>query len=865
MGLLDELKQQSEAKKQQEAQAREEQERLRDHARNQVQPRLNRIYSYLNELAEHLNYVQPEIFVAYEISNGVTLENLRQRDYKVLADSRDQLTECSLAFHCLGDGKLEFQVESKPQIDRRIEFMQENKLTFSRKEIRDDRLNVSHAQFRLDREVPILFHFKLASDLLSIVLTIRNFETLGLKTYTLDPERIDDAFLEELGRYILRKDTKFLQLDMSESDRARLRAMVAAEKKQRAKTKPAQSAPKQSTPAPEPAEVQAKPSPADQPAAKVPPPAAATPAPERAAPAPKPAPKPVDLRDATLYTNFAQCPNPYRKPGRTELNRSTYVEKLGSLKMFPAQLIQEAARIATALNAVVMKVDKRMELAGAILGGSYATLAQFYGHYQNRHSTIPEDRNQRDALTATITLTEQLAIAYKLAFKELFTTTRGAFLKQRDTIVEAGFRALELSRLAQRLRAIRYQKLPVAMWSDCNRIFFGLALHNDTTQPLRLTGTTGVRPVGEKRSPGTTTVSSPQEVYLSLQLFGLLDTITWPMRLLHVPDAYLTHMDDPLRILPDSGQEPAPGVLITYLDAEEPPRFRRREQNSVPAICIEYSTLFNRLVQDHEALSQMAALDSFEPGKVSSPLAHLGNKDRIPAVELMLLRLKERQRQHKRHPGGGHESFRLYFGFDDGHQLLRAIAAPYIEGALAQRHLTDNLAQSSAKLVGDEDQLATRWQLIDFSTGGLLLRTEVTAFTTPVEIGQIVTFSPADKLEQALIGYVCRLHRPRDHEIEVAITRVAKYAEAALVEEALGSGGPKSVMLIQDLDEQWRVIAPGNHGFVAGTPLKVTQPNGRTVPARLGSVWLAKNDFTVFELSSPGFERVVKTEQARSA
>jgi hypothetical protein len=234
-------------------------------------------------------------------------------------------------------------------------------------------------------------------------------------------------------------------------------------------------------------------------------------------------------------------------------------------------------------------------------------------------------------------------------------------------------------------------------------------------------------------------------------------------------------------------------------------------------------------------------------------------------LELMLLRLKERQRQHKRHAGGGNESFRLYFGFDDGHQLLKAIAAPYIEGALAKRHLTDNLAQSSAKLIGDEEQLATRWQLIDFSTGGLLLRTEVTAFTTPVEIGQIVTFSPTDKLEQALVGYVCRLHRPHDHEIEVAITRVAKYAEAALVEEALGSGGPRQVMLIQDLDEHWRVIAPSDHGFVSGTPLKVTQPNGRTVPARLGNVWLAKNDFTVFELSSPGFDRVVKTEQVKTA
>jgi len=72
-------------------------------------------------------------------------------------------------------------------------------------------------------------------------------------------------------------------------------------------------------------------------------------------------------------------------------------------------------------------------------------------------------------------------------------------------------------------------------------------------------------------------------------------------------------------------------------------------------------------------------------------------------------------------------------------------------------------------------------------------------------------------------------------------------------------------MGIQDLDEHWRVIAPSDHGFVSGTPLKVTQPNGRTVPARLGNVWLAKNDFTVFELSSPGFDRVVKTEQVKTA
>ncbi|KPK40073.1 MAG: hypothetical protein AMJ69_03615 [Gammaproteobacteria bacterium SG8_47] len=860
MGLLDELKQQAEAKKQQEAVERAEQERLIEHAHTEVKPRLARVYTYLSELAEHLNYVQPEIFVSYDIKNGVVLENLRQRDYKVRADSREQLTEFSLTFHCVDEGKLEFEVESKPQIDRRIEFLQDNKLSFTRKEIRDDRLNVSHALFRLEREVPIVFHFKLAADLLGILMTIRNFETLGLKTYALDPARIDDSFLEELGRYILRKDTKFLQLDMSESDRARLRALVAAEKQQQAKTTAEQAKAEQTIT--QAAATQHEATAANSPATSATPPPSPSEAETVKAEIP---PKPADLRDATLYTEFAHCPNPYRKPGRADLARETYVKKLGSLKMFPTQQVQEAARSASALNAVVMKWDKRLELATAILAASYATVAQFYGHYQSRHSAIPEDRDQRDTLTATINLAEQLAIAYKLVFKELFATARGAYLKHRDTLVEAGFRALEMSRLAQRLRAIRYQKLPGAMWSDCNRIFFGLALHNDTAQPLRLTGTTGVRPVSEKRSPGSSTMSSPQDVYLSVQLFGLLDTITWPMRLLHVPDAYLNHLDNALRILPDSAQGMAPGTLITYLDADGPPRFQRREQTHLPAIRVEYSTLFNRLAQDHEALSQMKVLDHFDPTKVSTPLAHLAGKDRIPVVELMLLRLKERQRQHKRHAGGGNESFRLYFGFDDGHQLLQAIAAPYIEGALQKRNLTDNLAQRSAKFTDDQEQLATRWQLVDFSTGGLLLRTQVTAFTTPVEIGQIVTFSPVDKLEQALIGYICRLHRPRDDEIEVAITRVAKYAEAALVQEALGEEAARPVILIQDLDEHWRVIAPADHGYVSGTPLKVTQPNGRTVPARLGNVWLAKNDFTVFELSSPGFDRVVKTEQAKSA
>jgi hypothetical protein len=551
---------------------------------------------------------------------------------------------------------------------------------------------------------------------------------------------------------------------------------------------------------------------------------------------------------------FAGLPSAFKAAPKELANKQTITAKLEDLKRFDIRQLQEAANMVSQLNRFNLKPDKRVELVKLILSLVYPVMSRHYHQYQEKIISLPESNERRDVILACIQICAQAAIAYKHLFKELYTPKSVGYRRVRDDVIETGGRILELSRLEQRFRALRHQKLPPTTWLDINRTFFSLLVHGDTEEPITLFGTIGFsQRQGRIGKPLTET--TPSKLYISIQLFGLVDAPSWSTRLFHAPDAYLDCIDNAIMIEPETGKDMVPGCLLTHIENKGPPLFQRETHMPEPRICIEYPNLYNRMVVDYEELAKMKFIGRFDASKLSRSLLELESIERFPFLEAMLFGLRPRERKQKRHAAFGHEHIRLYFGFKDVYRLLMDLASKDVRRIAESRAFMDMLSGYSAGVTEDASvSNRTRWEIANFSTGGLLVITRESSFTVPIQIGSLVAFIPNKEAKRPMLGYVSRINRPSDQQVDVAIVRLSSHAEDAIVqsdEDMNGSQG-KGVIIFKTLDNKWCLVARHNYDFVTGKPLRLIREDYKRVPARLGNVLLTKQDFIVYELSSPG-------------
>lgn len=207
MGFLDELKQEAEAVKAGEERQRTEAQE-RDHVfRTLLEPVMQRIYAYLNQVVEQLNVVNPEAYVSYDVEGLGRLENLQQGNYKVTADDPENLRSFTLGYLCSREGRIRFEKRGKPASEHQRDYMRSHALEFTYKMGVDGK-----GVFALQPMVPVGFTFEADTDNKAIRLRVRNLDTLGVCHYSLKPERIDEAWLEELGKRVARRPSRFDEL-----------------------------------------------------------------------------------------------------------------------------------------------------------------------------------------------------------------------------------------------------------------------------------------------------------------------------------------------------------------------------------------------------------------------------------------------------------------------------------------------------------------------------------------------------------------------------------------------------------------------------------------------------------------------------
>lgn len=235
MSLLDDLRRQTDALKAKEEGERRRREQLEKTYREELLPKMEYVYTYLYELAEHLNYIKPDITAAYHLEDHGELADLHQSSYKVVADSRRNMKRITFGFRCEAEDEepLEIIVEGKKATDRYNDYLRRTGLKYHLAQIRDELATVTHGVFTIERRVIVTLNFIANIPESCIDLSIRNFQAFDTYKRQIPPARIDEAYMEDLGRFILREQSQFLRLDISEAHRQRIQALLREENARR--------------------------------------------------------------------------------------------------------------------------------------------------------------------------------------------------------------------------------------------------------------------------------------------------------------------------------------------------------------------------------------------------------------------------------------------------------------------------------------------------------------------------------------------------------------------------------------------------------------------------------------------------------
>ena len=233
MGILDDLKNQSEAQKANEDQEKQRQAELLKFYQENLHPKMLQLYTFLNELIEHLNYIQTETTALYPVTPDGSMQEFNQSDYKVTIDSATEVKEINLRFSCCLKEPLVFEIENSERIQRYTEVLHSYRVEFDRTDNKDSSYELISAKFKVIGPIPvnIILHGDIATS--SIHLLLSNFEKPGAVKHTFKERHITEEFIDGLGKFILRQNPEFLKLDIADEHKDIIRKRIQADMEQR--------------------------------------------------------------------------------------------------------------------------------------------------------------------------------------------------------------------------------------------------------------------------------------------------------------------------------------------------------------------------------------------------------------------------------------------------------------------------------------------------------------------------------------------------------------------------------------------------------------------------------------------------------
>ena len=125
------------------------------------------------------------------------------------------------------------RVKGEDNIKKLFDILASYKIQAKRKDFHDKSYKLTHSDISIEGPLNIAIQFVATDDSSYIQLLLTNFEGPGVVKRNIDLKNVNQDFLDKLGRYILRENSKLFALDISEKDKQVIREMVERERAKR--------------------------------------------------------------------------------------------------------------------------------------------------------------------------------------------------------------------------------------------------------------------------------------------------------------------------------------------------------------------------------------------------------------------------------------------------------------------------------------------------------------------------------------------------------------------------------------------------------------------------------------------------------
>ncbi len=233
MGILDQLRDEANIKQESEFQSLNNQQSLEATYQENILPKMQKTFTFLKEIVEHLAYLEQAIKITDYSQRFPEIGALTQENYQINTDGYggyadfDKIKQINVNFVCAGQGAFNYRIEGRTRIESEVAFLNSKNVPFEWNQFVDNK-GIEAAQFTITRKIPVRFRFEADIENTKIKLLINNHEDFSVYNKAFEPDEINEELLDEVIRFMLRKDSDFIRLDINNLDKQRIQKKAEA-------------------------------------------------------------------------------------------------------------------------------------------------------------------------------------------------------------------------------------------------------------------------------------------------------------------------------------------------------------------------------------------------------------------------------------------------------------------------------------------------------------------------------------------------------------------------------------------------------------------------------------------------------------
>jgi len=229
--FLKSLKTESSSLRQTQAQEEARIEAIRKLYKQDVNPRLQKLYRFLKQVVDHLNFLNKNIVADYKFPVIGAVKNFKQSNYITTVDDTDEIGRIELLFNCLLEKPIVRVIQSTAEVTKLKDFLGEHLIHFDSHTSYSPSGRAIGVRFEIESQIPVQFTFTVEMDTLDIDLDIYNFLHIGHHRITFRPHELNNDLNDRIGKFIVRQDLGLIKLGMTGEDKEKIRKAIEAQKK----------------------------------------------------------------------------------------------------------------------------------------------------------------------------------------------------------------------------------------------------------------------------------------------------------------------------------------------------------------------------------------------------------------------------------------------------------------------------------------------------------------------------------------------------------------------------------------------------------------------------------------------------------